>query len=367
MWRFTIYIALMACAGLARTEAAAPSNDNFANATVISGITNFFASNVGSTIEPGEWSHAGELAANTVWWKWTAPYTGTFRVVTSNSVVSPGVPLDTVVAVYTGETVSNLTQVVANDETIYGEFGATWSRVVFRAYAGETFQIVAGSIGNTGTIRMDIGVGGPFMPQWQVLDLQGHPVYWTIFLGKVVIVDFWETICGACVEELPDLIRLQDTLQPRGFTLLGLAGDTKAQIVVDYLSDKAINYPIAMSTPEVQTAIYGNVLGYPTKFFVDQEGRIVATYQGGNTQKYYRSIVEPLLRSNSQVRMNIVHVGASVRVKWPAAETGFVLQGSSAPNGPWADVSAERVVINDELAVTLPGSDAFGFYRLIKR
>jgi thiol-disulfide isomerase/thioredoxin len=182
-----------------------------------------------------------------------------------------------------------------------------------------------------------------------------------------VVVDFWETICGACVEELPDLIRLQDALQSKNFTILGLSGDTKVQVVVDYVSGRGINYPIAMSTPEVQTAIYGNVLGYPTKFFVDQEGRIVAIYQGGNTQKYYRGIIEPLLRSNSQVQMSIARVGASIRIRWSAAESAYVLQEASGLSGPWSDVTAERVVINNELAVTLPGSDTFGFYRLIRR
>ena len=348
-------------------DAAAPSNDNFANATVISGVTNFYASNVGATTEVGEWFHAGEPTINTVWWKWTAPYTGTFRVVTSNSLVSAGVALDTVVGVYVGDTVSNLTQVVANDDTIYGEFGAVWSRAVFRAYAGERFMIAVGSLANAGTIRLEIDVGGPYMPSWQVPDLYGDPVYWTNYLGKVVMVDFWETICGACIEELPDLIRLQDVMQSRGFTILGLAGDTKVQLVADYVASRNINYPIAMSTTDVQYTIYGYPVGYPTKFFVDQEGRIVATYQGGNTQKYYRGIIEPLLRENSQVRLSIIRVGASIRVRWPATEPSYVLQGASSLAGTWTDVTAERVIINNELAVTLPGSDAFGFYRLIKR
>jgi thiol-disulfide isomerase/thioredoxin len=366
-WRQGAGIAVMMMACILRIAADAPANDNFANATAFTGVTNFFASNVEATTEPGEGLHAGEPATKTLWWKWTAPHTGTFRVVTSNSFVTAQVPLDTVVAVYTGDTVSNLTQVVANDDTIYGEFGAVWSRAVFRAYAGETFMIAVGSLANAGTIRFDVNVGGPFMQSWQVLDLQGQPVYWTNFLGKVVMIDFWETICGACVEELPDLIRVQEALQDKGFTIFGLSGDTKVQLVIDYVNGRGINYPIAMSTPDVMYTIYGNVVGYPTKFFIDQEGRNVALYQGGNTQKYYRSIIEPLLRSNSQVRMSIARVGASIRIRWPAAESAFVLQGASSPLGAWTDVTAERVVVNSELWVTLPGSDAFGFYRLIKR
>lgn len=357
----------LAFGGRAWNADAAPANDHFADATVIAGITNLTASNAGATIEPGEISHAGEPAANSVWWKWTAPFTGTFRVVTSNSFVSDRIPLDTVVAVYQGEAITNLSGVVFNDDTPYGEFGALWSRVAFRAHAGETFRIVVGSLGNTGTIRLDIGEGGPFMTPWQALDLQGQPLYSTNFLGKVVVIDFWETICGACIEELPDLISVQTLFEPRGFTFIGLSGDGKVQIVTDYLQTHPVNYPIAMSTIALQYIIAGTEVGYPTKFVVDQEGRIVGTFLGGNTQKYYRSILEPLFRSNSQVRARIARVGASVRVFWPSAESAYSLQGSASPEGPWSDITVTPVTINNELAVTLPGTDLRGFYRLVKR
>ena len=43
--------------------------------------------------------------------------------------------------------------------------------------------------------------------------------------GKVVLVNFWATWCVPCREEFPDLSRLQKTLGPKGFALIGVSTD----------------------------------------------------------------------------------------------------------------------------------------------
>jgi hypothetical protein len=95
---------------------AQPANDKFSNATVITGSwgTNI-SSNIGATAEPGEPSHAGIVPAHSIWFKWVAPETGevTLDSIGSNS---NGIPLDTVLAVYTGPDIAHLNQVAANDD-----------------------------------------------------------------------------------------------------------------------------------------------------------------------------------------------------------------------------------------------------------
>jgi thiol-disulfide isomerase/thioredoxin len=350
-----------------RIGATGPPNDYFVFPTPIVGLTNFSVSNVGATAEANEPTHAGEPAASTLWWRWTAPYTGTFRVVTSNSVVSGQTQLDTVVAVYTGSLLTNLSVVVANDDTATGEFGALWSRVVFRAYAGETFRFAIGSLASQGTLRIDIGTGGPLMQPWQVSDLQGQPLASTNYLGKLVMIDFWETTCTACIEELGELRQVQELYQPKGFTFLGLSGDPDPGLVKDYLRDHPVNYPIAMSTPNVQRILNGTDVGYPTKFLIDPDGRVVNSFVGGGTVKIYRSMIDPLVRSDSRVRMRITRVEPDVRIAWPAAETGYTLQGGPGPNGPWSEVTTERVVLDTDTTVTFPPNGNYRFFRLLKR
>ena len=83
--------------------AAAPSNDLFANAQVITGLWGAVTNdNTGATEEPGEPPHAGLLVTNTIWYKWTAANDGEVALDTIGSFDSTGVILDTVLAVYTG-------------------------------------------------------------------------------------------------------------------------------------------------------------------------------------------------------------------------------------------------------------------------
>src|SRR5687767_3871309 len=79
-------LALSAVSWANTAVAAAPSNDSLANAIVLTG-TNVFtnSSNVGASKQPGEPSHAGDAGGRSVWWAWTAPFTGSVIMNTSGS------------------------------------------------------------------------------------------------------------------------------------------------------------------------------------------------------------------------------------------------------------------------------------------
>jgi hypothetical protein len=358
-------LVLLSVARLGRLDAA-PANDNFANAALLFGTTNIIAFNADATSEPGEPPHAGETAESTLWWKWTAPFTATFNVSTSNSVAASNHPLDTVLAVYSGTSISNLSYVLANDDTAVGEYGALWSRCVFRAYAGETFMIAVGSLGATGTIRLSVNLTDKFMYPWNAEGLNGTTVSSASFSGQLLMIDFWETTCVACIEELPALIRVQNTFSPRGFTIIGLSGDPNIGVVADYLQGRGINYPIAMGTTAIQYSMTGGLVGYPTKIFVDPENRMVGSFGGGNTEKGYRQMIEPLLRADSRLRATILRGNGNVTIRWLASEAGYSVESAMQPGGPWSDVGVIPVVTNGENVVTVPASANAQFFRLKK-
>ena len=97
---FSLVHAVMALASLGWAQ---PANDLFANRTVITG-TNSVAtgSNVGATWEAGEPYHAGNSGGASVWWLWTAPFSGFVTISTAGS------SLDTLLGVYVGSSVSRL-------------------------------------------------------------------------------------------------------------------------------------------------------------------------------------------------------------------------------------------------------------------
>src|SRR6185437_14619911 len=127
-----------------------PSNDDFANATplVASASLTVFGTNILATKEPGESKHAGANPSHSLWWKWTAPDNGVITINTTGST------FDTVLGVYTGPTVSNLTQVAADDNQSSSVFT---SQVRFPVSAGTQYEIVVdGKAGTTGTAQLNL-------------------------------------------------------------------------------------------------------------------------------------------------------------------------------------------------------------------
>jgi hypothetical protein len=152
-WRLLLVSALLlsslgALVGFAGPASAAPTNDAFANRQVLAGTSPSAAgSNVDATVEVDEPDAAGEVFAS-VWYSWTAPFTGAAIVNTKDS------DFDTQLAVYTGATLGGLTEVDQDDD---GGPNST-SRVDFDAVQGVTYQLqVTGyESGEEGTVRIKL-------------------------------------------------------------------------------------------------------------------------------------------------------------------------------------------------------------------
>ena len=127
-----------------------PANDNFANAQVLDGTVPLVVTgtNGGATKEAGEPDHAGNAGGRSVWYVWTATQAGDYTITTRGS------DFDTLLAVYTGGSVSSLTSIASNDDDPEG--GST-SAVTFTAQANKTYRIaVDGFNGEAGDITLSV-------------------------------------------------------------------------------------------------------------------------------------------------------------------------------------------------------------------
>ncbi|MDQ3934396.1 MAG: hypothetical protein M3340_07160, partial [Actinomycetota bacterium] len=109
----------------------APANDHFAAAEDLTGTdATASADNSWATRETGE-PRPGS-AGGSLWYEWTAPSDGGATIDTAGSGI------DTVLGVYTGDSVNALTAVTVNNDA---RTGVRTSRVTFRATAGTTYRI----------------------------------------------------------------------------------------------------------------------------------------------------------------------------------------------------------------------------------
>lgn len=121
-------------------------NDPFAQRFTLTGTAGAATgTNAAATKQSGEPAHAGNSGGKSVWWRWVAPVTGQVALDTQGST------FDTLLAVYTGSSVSALLAVAANDDA--GPGGT--SALLFQAQAGTEYQIaVDGRNGASGSIAL---------------------------------------------------------------------------------------------------------------------------------------------------------------------------------------------------------------------
>jgi hypothetical protein len=128
-------------------DSAPPMNDNFARAIGVSeAAAGAAGSNIGASMEELEPSPLGLLRS--VWWKWEASASGLTQADTIGS------NFDTILAVYKGSGLADLTQVANNDNS--GPNGT--SRLTFEAEVGVEYCFqVGGASNHMGQVRLNLG------------------------------------------------------------------------------------------------------------------------------------------------------------------------------------------------------------------
>ena len=145
-WLFLVFCA----------TARAQSNDNFAARLSLSGIHPIAVSNnLHATRETGEPNHAGAAAGRSLWWTWVAPASGVVNFCTYNSAATA--PITRALAVYTGDTVSSLTEIASSNNLTQQYYTGNFyiSTYAPTAFAGGTSVSVPVTAGTTYQIAVD--------------------------------------------------------------------------------------------------------------------------------------------------------------------------------------------------------------------
>jgi thiol-disulfide isomerase/thioredoxin len=115
--------------------------------------------------------------------------------------------------------------------------------------------------------------------------------------GKVLVVNFWATWCAPCRKEIPDFIRLQESLGSRGVQFVGIAVD-EADKVAAFVREVGLNYPTLvgeLDAVEIARAM-GNELGaLPYTVVFDRDGNVVKVELGGTNEAKLRPVLTSLL------------------------------------------------------------------------
>jgi cytochrome c biogenesis protein CcmG/thiol:disulfide interchange protein DsbE len=111
------------------------------------------------------------------------------------------------------------------------------------------------------------------------LTIDSKPVRLSGYRGRVVVLNFWASYCQPCVEEAPSLNRLQQYIEPRGGTVLGVSLDPEPAGYEQFLKNFAVPYP-TWRDPNLQDGKSKIALNYgtsliPETYVIDRRGKIL--------------------------------------------------------------------------------------------
>ena len=129
-------------------------------------------------------------------------------------------------------------------------------------------------------------------PEFELPDLSGGTVSLAATSGRVRLVDFWATWCPPCRDEIPMLNELHHAYEGEGLTILAIS-DERADVVREFAEEIGIDYTNLIDPGEVSENY--RVLGLPTAFLIDRDGRIVDYYMGPKSRKHLEEKIRELL------------------------------------------------------------------------
>ncbi len=130
---------------------------------------------------------------------------------------------------------------------------------------------------------------------FSVTDVNDKSVDMRQYLGKVVIVDIWDTWCGPCKMEIPHFVDLYSQYKGKGLEIVGLALARQGKDAVkQFTTQNGMNYISAIYNEDANRLV-PVAQGIPTTYIIDRKGNVVEKIIGGRDKAYFEQKIRTLL------------------------------------------------------------------------
>ncbi len=134
-------------------------------------------------------------------------------------------------------------------------------------------------------------------PDFTVYDGEGNAVHLSDFKGKPVVLNFWASWCGPCKMEMPDFEAKSKELEGEVVFMMVNATDGGRETVDTakaFLVHSGYTFPVYYDTEYSAIYAYG-VNAFPTTFFIDAEGNLIAYGQGAMSGDTLQSGIDMII------------------------------------------------------------------------
>ena len=128
--------------------------------------------------------------------------------------------------------------------------------------------VVSGTL-DDGIVRI-----GDLAPDFKVVSDSGKTLTRSDFGGKLLVLHFWATWCGGCVEEIPSLEVFQREYGPQGVVVLGVSVDANEKLYKRFMDQFKVSYATSRDPSWDIAASYGT-FQLPESYIIDSSGKVV--------------------------------------------------------------------------------------------
>jgi peroxiredoxin len=133
----------------------------------------------------------------------------------------------------------------------------------------------------------------PFPIDFALPDLQDQTIRLSNLRGRVVLLNFWATWCPPCRAEMPSMHALYQDYREKGFGILAISSDAGGKgVVAPFIEERGFTFPVLLDPRNIVGSRL-RVLGIPTSYLLDKQGRIAGVEVGA--RNWNRAKVRQLL------------------------------------------------------------------------
>jgi peroxiredoxin len=112
--------------------------------------------------------------------------------------------------------------------------------------------------------------------------------------GKVVLLDFWATWCGPCVQEVPNVVATYRKLHEKGFEIIGISLDQDKDALLHFTEEHGMTWPQYFDGEGWKNKIstqFG-IRSIPAMWLLDRKGMVVSTNARANLEAQVNALLE---------------------------------------------------------------------------
>lgn len=140
---------------------------------------------------------------------------------------------------------------------------------------------------------------GVSAPNFQAITLDDKRIELSKLKGQVVVLNFWFTRCGPCIEEIPGFNKLVEFYANKNVTFISLTYDSTA-MVRKFLKQHPWKFNIVANNDEVRRNNFKLFSVWPYTIIISKEGKIAYMQfgsKGTETFAYFNGLINKLLKS----------------------------------------------------------------------